>query len=197
MAASRMRDQLPGWLMPRTALLSALLWVLAAAAFAEGITIKSAELIPNEGGYILEARYDVDLSPTLEEALVRGLTLTFIAQFELVYPRWWTLNIWNKELAGREAMYRLSYNALTRQYRLSLGGFHQTFHGVEQALAVLGRVRFNPAVKEDQIEPGTVYIAGVRLRLDTGKLPKPLQLDAIGSRDWNLASDWYRWTFTP
>ena len=47
------------------------------------------------------------------------------------------------------------------------------------------------------IEPGVVYIAGVRRRLDTGKLPKPLQLDAIGSRDWNLSSDWYRWTFKP
>ncbi len=174
-----------------------ILWLLAPAVAAEGIFVKSAELIAGEGGYSLEARYEVELSATLEDALVRGLALTFVAEFELVYPRWWTLNLWNKQLARRETMYRLSYNALTRQYRLALGGFHQTFDTVDQALAVLGRVRFNPAVKDREIQEGTVYIAGVRLRLDTGKLPKPLQLDAIGSRDWNLASEWYRWTFKP
>ena len=185
------------WVWRLAVVALALLSLLAGAAFAQGISIKSAQLSPSEGGYSLQARYDVDLSPTLEDALVRGLGLTFVAQLELVYPRWWTLNFWNKQLAGREVEYRLSYNALTRQYRLSLGGFHQTFDSVEQALAVLGRVRFDTVVKEEHIEPGVVYIAGVRLRLDTGKLPKPLQLDAIGSRDWNLSSDWYRWTFKP
>lgn len=181
----------------RAAGIAGVLWLLVATALAEGIFIQSAELTPAEGGYALEARYDVDLSPTLEDALVRGLALTFVAEFELVYPRWWTFNLWNRQLAGRETSYRLSYNGLTRQYRLSLGGFHQTFDTVDQALAVLGRVRFNPAVRDGDVEAGVVYIAGVRLRLDTGKLPKPLQLDAIGSRDWNLASDWYRWTFKP
>lgn len=192
-----MHDQ-PGLrLALRACAAAVMLWLLCAVALAEGISIKSAELAHTDGGYTLEARYDIDLSPTLEDALVRGLTLTFVSEFELVYPRWWTLNFWNKKLAERDAAYRLSYNALTRQYRLALGGFHQSFDSVEQALAVLGRVRFNPAVKDDDVEPGTVYIANVRLRLDTGKLPKPLQLDAIGSRDWNLASEWYRWTFRP
>jgi len=192
-----MHDQIAMRLMLRIAMLGCLLWLALGTALAEGIAIKSAELAPTEGGYSLEARYDIDLSPTLEDALVRGLTLTFVAEFELIYPRWWTLNLWNREMAERDVVYRLSYNALTRQYRLSLGGFQQTFDNVEQALAVLGRVRFNPAVKDGQIEAGNVYIAGVRLRLDTGKLPKPLQLDAIGSRDWKLSSDWYRWTFQP
>jgi len=192
-----MHDQ-PGLrLALRVCAAAVMLWLLCAVALAEGISIKSAELTHTDGGYTLEARYDIDLSPTLEDALVRGLTLTFVSEFELVYPRWWTLNFWNKKLVEREAAYRLSYNALTRQYRLALGGFHQSFDNVEQALAVLGRVRFNPAVEDDDVEPGSVYIANVRLRLDTGKLPKPLQLDAIGSRDWNLASEWYRWTFQP
>ncbi len=198
MPAASTRERRPVRLIGRlVAAAAALLSLIAASAFAQGISIKSAQLNPSESGYTLQARYDVDLSPTLEDALVRGLGLTFVAEFELVYPRWWTLNFWNKQLAERDVEYRLSYNALTRQYRLSLGGFHQTFDSVEQALAVLGRVRFDTVVKDEEIEPGIVYIAGVRLRLDTGKLPKPLQLDAIGSRDWNLSSDWYRWTFKP
>ena len=41
------------------------------------------------------------------------------------------------------------------------------------------------------------YEAAVRLRLDTAQLPKPFQLTTLTSRDWNLQSDWVRWSFTP
>jgi hypothetical protein len=37
----------------------------------------------------------------------------------------------------------------------------------------------------------------VRLRLDTSQLPKPFHLTALGSREWNIASEWHRWTVTP
>jgi hypothetical protein len=47
------------------------------------------------------------------------------------------------------------------------------------------------------VDSERVYIAALRLRLDTSQLPKPLQINALGSRDWNLTSDWYRWTFQP
>jgi hypothetical protein len=178
-------------LLALAALLSAL------CAHADGIYVKSAELAPVEGGYSLVANYEVALTPTLEEALVRGLALTFVTDFELVYPRWWTLNLWNRVVTDLRIRQRLSYNALTRQYRLSFGSLHQNFDTLREALAVLGRVRRPTAVQQAQVEPGVVYEAALRLRLDTSRLPKPLQIDAIGSRDWNLTSDWYRWTFTP
>ena len=61
-------------------------------------------------------------------------------------------------------------------------------------LAVLGRVRYAPAVRFQEVDPQDVYLAALRLRLDPSQLPKPLQIDALGSSDWNLSSDWYRWT---
>jgi hypothetical protein len=62
---------------------------------------------------------------------------------------------------------------------------------------VVGKVHYVPAVRFQEVDPGDVYIAALRLRLDTSRLPKPLQIDALGSSDWNLSSDWYRWTFKP
>jgi hypothetical protein len=170
---------------------------LLVASVRGDVLIKSAELLPSDAGYTLEATYDVALTPTLEEALVRGLTLTFVTEFELVYPRWWTFNLWNRTISEFRTQHRLSYNALTRQYRLAFGSLHQSFDTVAEALALLGRVRFAPAVRFPEVEPGAVYLAALRLRLDTSQLPKPLQIDALGSRDWNLSSDWYRWTFKP
>jgi hypothetical protein len=174
-----------------------LIGALPAASARGDVLIKSAELLPSDAGYTLEATYDVDLTPTLEEALVRGLTLSFATEFELVYPRWWTFNLWNRTVSEFRIQHRLSYNALTLQYRLAFGSLHQSFDTVGEALAVLGRVRFAPAVRFPEVEPGSVYLAALRLRLDTSQLPKPLQIDALGSRDWNLSSDWYRWTFKP
>jgi hypothetical protein len=190
-------NALSRWRAWLRALVAILLGTLIAASVRGDVLIKSAELQPSDAGYTLEATYDVGLTPTLEEALVRGLTLTFVTEFELVYPRWWTFNLWNRTVSEFRTQHRLSYNALTRQYRLAFGSLHQSFDTVAEALAVLGRVRFAPAVRFPEVEPGAVYLAALRLRLDTSELPKPLQIDALGSRDWNLSSDWYRWTFKP
>jgi len=35
------------------------------------------------------------------------------------------------------------------------------------------------------------------MRLDVTQLPKPLQVNALTSDDWNLDSDWYRWIVRP
>lgn len=171
--------------------------MVAAGVGSDGIHIRSAEFVPVDGGYALDARYDIGLTSTLEDALVHGLTLAFVTEFELTYQRWWTLNLWNKTVSEKRQQHRLSYNALTRQYRLSSGALHQSFDTVSAALAVLGRVRMNPAVHTQDIENDRVYIAALRLRLDTAELPKPLQVDALASRDWDLSSEWYRWTFRP
>jgi hypothetical protein len=61
----------------------------------------------------------------------------------------------------------------------------------------MGRVR-----RREEFEPGSLrkdatYAAALRLRLDTTQLPKPFQLNTFGSRDWNVGSDWHRWTLSP
>jgi hypothetical protein len=178
-------------------LILALLLVLPSAARAQGIHIKSAELIASETGYSIEANYEISLSRTLEEALLRGLALPFVIDFELTYPRWWTLGLWHRTALELHQQHRLSYNALTRQYRVSFGSLNQNFDTLEEALGVIARVRQRVVFSRDDVDPDSVYIAALRLRLDTSQLPKPLQINALGSRDWNLSSDWYRWTFRP
>jgi hypothetical protein len=167
------------------------------AADAQGVHIKSAELIATEGGYSLEANYEITLSHTLEEALLRGLVLPFVIEFELTYPRWWTLNLWNRVVSEFRQEHQLSFNALTRQYRVSFGSLHQNFDTLDEALIVIAHVRQRMAVPTENVGRDSVYLAALRLRLDTSQLPKPLQINALSSHDWTLSSDWYRWTFRP
>jgi hypothetical protein len=168
-----------------------------AMAAPEGIHVKSAEVTLNAGDFYLEANFEVGLTHTLEDALNKGLPLHFVIEFELIRPRWYTLYLWNKSVVELEQHYRLSYNALTRQYRLSLGALHQNFDTLEEALALLGRLRPRFIADADLLGQNKVYDAAIRMRLDVSQLPKPFQINALASRDWNLSSDWYRWTVAP
>jgi hypothetical protein len=173
-----------------------LLIAWAVVARADTIAARSAELRLEEDHYVLDADFDLALNPTLEEAIGRGgIPLYFVVEFDLWRPRLF----WFDELIAKETItYRVSYNALTRQYRLSTGGaFYQTVSSIEELLRIISRVRGRPVVEKSALQKGVRYEAAVRLRLDTTQLPKPFQITALTSRDWNLQSDWVRWSFTP
>jgi hypothetical protein len=182
----------------RLDLLGALLalWLGIGNAFgaaAQGIDVRRPTVTVVEDALVLEAQFDIALTHTLEEVLNKGVPLYFLLEFELIRPRWYWFN---ERVLYLQQEYRLSYNALTRQYRLGVGNLHQNFASLGEALEVMSRAR-----RRIEIDPATLrrdtYIAGLRLRLDTSQLPKPFQLNALVAREWNIGSDWYRWTVTP
>ena len=164
----------------------------AIAATPQGIDVRRPTLTPAEDHIVLEAEFDIALTSTLEEVLSKGVPLYFLLEFELIRPRWYWFN---ERVAYIQQEYRLSYNALTRQYRVGVGNLHQNFSTLAEALEVMSRVR-----RRIEIDPATLrrdsYIAALRFRLDTSQLPKPFQLNAIVAREWNVGSEWYRWTVT-
>ncbi|MEO8163823.1 MAG: DUF4390 domain-containing protein [Betaproteobacteria bacterium] len=174
-----------------------LAWCSSTAAASEGIHVKSAEVAQNGGDYYLEANFEIELTRTLEEALNKGLPLHFVVEFELIRPRWYTLYLWNEQVLEFKQDARLSYNALTRQYRLSLGALHQNLDSLNDAMALMGRLRPRLLGAADSLDQGKVYEAAIRMRLDVTQLPKPFQINALASRDWTLTSAWFRWTLTP
>jgi len=168
--------------------------LLALPARAEGILVRDAALVAADEGYYLEADFDVTLNATLEDALNKGVPLYFLLEFEIIRPRWYWLD---DKVVNTQQQYRLAYNALTRQYRLGIGAFFQNFSDLNEALSFLSKVRRRQILEIGTLSRGSVYAAAVRMRLDVSQLPKPFQLNALASRDWNLSSDWHRWTVKP
>ena len=165
-----------------------------APARADAILARTASLDASEEGWLLSADFDVTLPSPVEEALSKGITLFFVLELEVNRPRWY----WFDQRSGVVTQtYRLGYNILTRQYRLSAGTLFQNFATLEEALSVLGRVRRRPVLPASALTRGNTYSATVRLRLDLSQLPRPFQAAPFGSRDWNLASDWFRFTVAP
>jgi hypothetical protein len=176
-----------------TVVLVALL-ALVATARADTIGVKSAEVRADEEAYVLNAEFELSLNPTLEEALQKGVPLYFELELEIVRPRrYW----FDDKILTYSTQYRVSYNALTRQYRVASGLFGQAFDGLPEVERFLSRVTSRTIARGDELTKGTRYEAAIRLRLDVNQLPKPFQLNALASREWSLQSDWHRWAFTP
>ncbi|MDP3638993.1 MAG: DUF4390 domain-containing protein, partial [Azonexus sp.] len=145
-------------------------------AWTAEIDITSPQISATDDGYALSADFNFELNQRLEEAVTKGLMLYFVADFELSKERWYWLD---EKLMSRSQTYRLSYHALTRQYRLSIGsGLHQSFSSLPEAMAVLTRLRhWQVADKSDKgIRIGEPVQAALRFRLDVAQLPKPFQI---------------------
>jgi uncharacterized protein DUF4390 len=165
----------------------ALLWVPAAQA--QGIEVREVVVRAAEDGLVLDADFAVELTPRLAEVVANGVPLYFQVDFELSRPRWYWFD---EKTASRHMQLRLSYHALSRQYRLSTGPLQQNFATLEEALNVLRRVRNWLVVYRGTDLSDAEYRAAVRMRLDTNLLPKPFQLSALVSRELYLDSPWTR-----
>ena len=187
---------MPSFLLRRLFLVLLLGATIACAgpARADNIPVKSAELRIDEGEVLLNAEFDLNFNATLEEALQKGIPLYFVLDFELTRSRWYWLD---EKVAQTSLMSRLSYNALTRQYRVASGPLGQQFESLEEVQRFISRVSSRPIVRAETLTRGAKYEAAVRFKLDVNQLPKPFQVNALASREWQLASDWHRWTFVP
>lgn len=166
-----------------------------ALAHAGSIEPKKGVLTQAEdGSTLLNAEFAIDLGPRLEEAVSRGVPLYFVFEFEVTRPRWW----WSNEyVVTRTISYRLSYTALTRQYRLSTGSLHRNFATLEEALRVMSRLFDQTVADKGVLKLGESYAVGMRLSLDRNQLPKPLQVDAIANKDWQVETRVLRWNHVP
>ena len=180
------------WCVLWLAIGCASLAAVTANAASNGIEVRKAALTAAEEGYLLEAEFDIQLTPLLDDALHKGVPLYFTLEFEVLRSRWyWT----NEKIVSQQVQQRLSFNTLTRQYRVGAGALYQNFATLAEALSVMSRVRRRQDIDPGVLRKDTSYGAALRLRLDSAQLPKPFQLNT--NRDWFIGSDWFRWTVSP
>ncbi len=157
---------------------------------AEGIRIKSVSLAATEQGYTISMDSEITLNETLEQALEKGIVLYFVTKFGLLDARWYKLN---EEVARSKFVVGLRYYALTRQYHLNHPVFSQSYSSLNEALQALGRIRDLPLTAKAGLKPDADYVASLRIWLDLTRMPKPFQVETLGSSQWNLSSDKLEW----
>ncbi|MFT4103184.1 MAG: DUF4390 domain-containing protein [Burkholderiaceae bacterium] len=144
--------------------------------------------------FMLWVDFAIALPPRLEEAVNKGVPLSFVVEAELFEPRWYWMD---DKIVSSVQTYRLSFHALSRQYRVHANGQQQNFGDLADALAALGKIRDWRFVEAERIHYGKRYEGQMRIRLDPSQLPKPFQVTALTSKDWTLQTEWKRFEFKP
>lgn len=158
--------------------------LVASAAQAQGVEIVALQAVHGGQAIHLDYQLRVSLPKAVEEAALRGVPLYFTARATLWQPRWY----WRDErLARATRAWRLSYQPLTSNWRVSQGGLGQSHASLAEALAAMTRSagwRIADARELDNQQ----YLE-FTWRLDTDQLPRPLQIGLSGvggAGDWAL-----------
>ena len=110
----------------RTLIIAFLL--ISTLSVAASLSVGNAAIAPGNEGYFLNADFNLRLNSTLEDALSRGVVLYFVIEGRLWRPRWWWFS---DTVTAIQETRKLSYNSLTRQYRLSSGPQYQNFSALD------------------------------------------------------------------
>ena len=125
-------------------------WGLTHPALGQSVATEVTQLrFEREGeSILLSAVVAFDLSATVEEALVKGVPMIFVAEVELLRERWyWT----DKKVLTAQRHMRLAYQPLTRRWRLHVASgplsaaglglsLNQSFETLPDAVAALQRL---------------------------------------------------------
>jgi len=165
-------------------------WLATDEARADGAPTRNvAELTGlsvslSDEGVLLTYSVRLELTKDLEQMLLRGVTLVFVAEAELLRERWYWLDQGRGETARR---WRLGWQPLTRRWRLSQDGLSRQFVTLQEALDAMRRTTHwriaDPIASGDETE----HYVSFRFKLDTDELPRPLQIGLGPQSGWDLS----------
>jgi hypothetical protein len=148
-----------------------------------------------DDGLLLSTQLAFELPGVVEDALIKGIPIYFVAEVDVLRERWyWT----NRKLSTVQRHMRLAYQPLTRRWRLNVGtgeisglvqglALNQNFENVQDAMAAVRRIVHWRIADSADIEGGAKHLIDFRFRLDVTQLPRPLQIGTLGQSDWQIA----------
>lgn len=174
-----------GWAALVSRALTLLLALCATAAVrAQGVEVQALAATRDAEAVAVEYQLRVTLPHAAEEAVQRGVPLYFAAEATLMRSRWY----WRDQRVARARReWRLSYQPLTSNWRVSQGGLGQSFASQAEALAAITKSAAWRIADAAAVEADGRYYVEFNWSLDTGQLPRPLQIGLTGA---GAASEW-------
>ena len=167
-------------------------------AFAQStVQLTDPVLERGDDGVYLNATLDFSLSPGLEDALGRGLPLTFVLQAEVMRERWYW---YDKKISLVERYFRLTYQPLSRRWRLHVSAtpvqsvglgvtLGNSYDSLTDAMSALQKINRWKVAETQVLQKDVKQRLDLRFRLDLSQLPQALQFGNQASSDWNVNFD--------
>ncbi len=152
------------------------------AKAADRAELTALDLVRDEDGLSVTFAVDVELSKSVDDALAKGVPLFFVAEAQVFRDRWY----WrDRRVADAVRVWRIVFQPLTANYRVTFGGLTQTYTSRGEAIAAISRSNRWKIAEPGQIEDGHHYVE-FSYKLDTALLPRPMQIGVSGQADWQL-----------
>ena len=156
--------------------------------------VNNVRLEQTPEGMYLSATMRFELPGAVEEALLKGIPMTFLAEAQVLRDRWYW---YDKNVAWATRSVRLSFQPLTRRWRISVNAGNgelntgtslaQSFDQLPEALAAVRRLSRWKIAEGSEIDQDARHSVDFRFRLDTSQLPRPMQIGITGNADWNIS----------
>lgn len=160
---------------------------------AQGVELTQLTTERTDEGLMLQFSTRFDLPKSVEDSLMKGLPIYFVAEAQLLRNRWY----WrDAKISNNSRTWRLTWQPLTRQYRVSTGGLNQSYASLSDALASLRGVSSWRLAEPRDIDDDGRYYLEFSYRLDTSQLPRPMQIGLGLQQGWVLQFE-RRWTLPP
>lgn len=175
-----------------------LLGVLAITVWASlaqaGVEPDQLRVTRQDQAVVLHAHLRLELGAAVEEALMKGVAIHFVAEAELMRERWYW---YDRKVAQASRYYRLAYQPLTRQWRLQVASepiaasvastsLAQSFDSLQAALDVIRLQSGWKLADTGEMESDARHYVVYRFRLDLSQLPRPFQIATGSQSGWNL-----------
>jgi Domain of unknown function (DUF4390) len=156
--------------------------------------VNNVRLEQTPEGMYLSATMRFELPGAVQEALLKGIPMTFLAEAQVLRDRWYW---YDKNVAWATRSVRLSFQPLTRRWRISVNAgngeqstgasLSQSFDQLPEALAAVRRLSRWKIAEGSEIDQDSRHSVDFRFRLDTSQLPRPMQIGITGNADWNIS----------
>ena len=170
-------------------------WPAGVRAQAPLTEVTQLRLERSGDGIVLSSTVKFDLPQAVEEALLKGVPIIFVAEAEVFRERWYWMD---QKVSGAARHMRLVFYPLTRRWRLGISAgpvsaaspeaiLSRNFDSLEDAMAVVRRVTGWRIADVADIASDARHRVEFRFRLDVSQLPRPLQIGVLGQTDWYIA----------
>jgi hypothetical protein len=150
-----------------------------------------------DDGIYLSAIVRFDLPAVVEDALLKGIPMFFVAEADIYLSRWYWAD---KRVASATRTIRLAYQPLTRRWRVNIvsglinnsaglrATLNQNYDTLPEALSAVQRLSRWRIADNAEVEVDVAHKLEFRFNLDLSQLPRPFQIGVAGQRDWTISA---------
>lgn len=167
-----------------------------------GQTARAAELTQfaverGDDGVYLSAIAQFDLPAVVEDALLKGIPMFFVAEADIYLSRFYWVD---KRVASATRTIRLAFQPLTRRWRVNIATglvsnsaglratLNQNYDTLPEALSAVQRLSRWRIADHMEVEADVAYKLEFNFNLDLSQLPRPFQIGVVGQKDWTISA---------